>query len=678
VRTCLDATTASSLVWGPELTLVYNDAFATLLGPNHPHALGRSAKLGMADAWEVLRPLVEGGMRGAPSTLVDCTLDFAKRSDERFFVLSCAPIADEEGTVLGVSLSAAETTARVRAARRFSVLEAVTLQTKRARSAGEVASIAAGVLAGAPGEVPFALFYLLAAGGVEARLAGVVGVEPRGDANPSVVKLDDPKARWPFASVARSGSAALVELPPLGPRAAAPSAGNGPRPRAHALVVPLPFPGRTTPAGFLVAGANPIASDSDERFLEAIAACVGSGIASASDGDARAETATVEEILHRERDARSAAEQANRAKDEFLAMLGHELRNPLAPILPALDLVTQGDAEDAVRARAVIERQVGHMVRLIDDLLDVSRIKRGELVLKSCRMELADAVGRGLEMASPLLEEREQELTIDVPRRGLAVDGDAARLAQVVSNLVTNASKYTPRCGSIGVKAAIDGSQVVLLTTDSGIGMSSEILQRIFEPFVQERQSIDRAQGGLGLGLAIVRSIVSAHGGTVCARSAGVGCGSEFEVRLPRAQGPRQVETPLDLPRVVPAVAPRRILVVDDNEDAAYILSRHLCRRGHTLEVAHDAASALRVAKSFMPEVGLLDIGLPVVDGYELARRLLQMPGLDGLYLVAVTGYGLDTDRERSQKAGFRAHLVKPIAPTVLEELLRGIAAARG
>ena len=381
--------------------------------------------------------------------------------------------------------------------------------------------------------------------------------------------------------------------------------------------------------------------------------------------------------------AKGEAEAASRAKDEFLAMLGHELRNPLAPILTALDLMRAPDAESEELARVVIQRQVGHLVRLVDDLLDVSRIARGQVELKREVVELAAVVTKAIEMASPLLEQFEHELTVNVARAGLAIDGDVIRLAQIVSNLLTNAAKYTPRGGAITIEAAREGACVVLSVVDTGVGIAEEMLPRVFDMFVQERQTIDRSQGGLGLGLAIVRNLVSAHGGTVAVRSEGRGRGSVFTVSLPAAP-PSAPSDPDARPSQAPAVTPGalRILVVDDNEDAAAMLAIYLRKLGHVIRVVHDGPSALRAAVELVPDVALVDIGLPVMDGYELARRLRQEPGLERLRLVAVTGYGQDKDRERSREAGFDLHLVKPVDrarfKAALDDLAPGAVTPRG
>lgn len=373
--------------------------------------------------------------------------------------------------------------------------------------------------------------------------------------------------------------------------------------------------------------------------------------------------------------ARAEAECATRMKDEFLALLGHELRNPLAPILTALELMKMRDDAGAVRERQVIERQVRHLVHLVDDLLDVSRITRGKIELKKQPVEIAQVLGQGIEMASPLLEERSHNLEISVPRRGLLIEGDELRLAQVIANLLTNAAKYTEPGGQILVSAASENGSVTLRVKDSGVGISEEMLPRVFDMFVQGKRTIDRTEGGLGLGLTIVRNIVERHGGTVAAESEGLGKGTEFVVRLPAL--PQQMldlairPADCDASEAPVARTPgKRILLVDDNSDAAETLADILRELGHTISVAHDGPTALAAAAAFRPHLALLDIGLPVMDGYELARRLREQPELRRTQLFAITGYGQESDRKRSREAGFQEHLVKPIDLTELAALI--------
>jgi signal transduction histidine kinase len=366
------------------------------------------------------------------------------------------------------------------------------------------------------------------------------------------------------------------------------------------------------------------------------------------------------------------AHAADRRKNEFLAMLGHELRNPLAPIATALDLMEMKGETTLVRERDVIRRQVTHLTRLIDDLLDVARITRGKISLARETVELAMVLARASEMVGPLLGKRKQRLDIQQPTESVLVDADATRLAQVFQNLLTNASKYSDPGATIRVVATVHEDTVVIDVHDRGIGIPADLLPHLFDLFVQGERTLDRSEGGLGIGLTIARSLVELHGGAIRVESGGAGQGSTFSVTLPRSMRAR-VSTDrihaLPHPRATPTGA--RVLVVDDNIDAALMLRELLTALGHTLEVAHDGASALQVAATFEPDIAVLDIGLPVMNGYELARRLRERLGPERLRLIALSGYGQEADRARAKAVGFDHHLIKPVDIDALLNLLQ-------
>jgi signal transduction histidine kinase len=367
--------------------------------------------------------------------------------------------------------------------------------------------------------------------------------------------------------------------------------------------------------------------------------------------------------------ARREAVDAGRAKDQFLAMLGHELRNPLAPMATAVDVLRiEGVHSDTLD---LLERQIRHVTRLVDDLLDISRITRGKVVLQREPVDLATIVNRALEMSSPLLEQRGHRVVTDIVPGDGVVSVDPARLAQVMANLIANAAKYSEPGTQIRIVGQCCGERAKLAVSDEGVGIAPEMLDRVFEAFVQQPQTIERAHGGLGLGLAIVKNLVEAHGGTVSAHSDGPGRGSTFVVELPAiAVSGAALDNPKPATRPAaprPAVTPLRILVVDDNFEAADILKIALEALGHTIEIAYDGPSALEAAKAHAPQIALVDIGLPVMDGYQLAalmRAAHDMP------LIAITGYGQQSDRERTRTAGFAAHLVKPVDLRELGELV--------
>ena len=375
-----------------------------------------------------------------------------------------------------------------------------------------------------------------------------------------------------------------------------------------------------------------------------------------------------------ERAARLAAEQANRVKDEFLAVLGHELRNPLAPIVTALQLIKlRGDAPSP-REVQVLERQVQQLMHLVDDLLDVSRIARGKLELKQQVIDLRGPLSRAIEIASPLVEHKRHQVEVKAPPHPILVHADEARLTQVFANLLTNAAKYTDPGGHIFLRIWQAGAEAVLEVRDDGIGIDRDLLPRIFDPFVQGAQNGDRAAGGLGIGLGLVHSIVELHGGQVEARSQGSRLGSTFTVRLPAVSQPPSRETGQQIAAAFSTeLDPQRILVVDDNEDARGLLADILSQLGHDVRAVGDGPQALAMAGEFVPDVAILDIGLPGMDGYELAAQLRRALPVTGLRLIALSGYGQASDRARSEAAGFDGHLVKPVE---VRRLLDAIATA--
>ncbi|MGZ8152735.1 MAG: hybrid sensor histidine kinase/response regulator, partial [Methylovulum sp.] len=362
----------------------------------------------------------------------------------------------------------------------------------------------------------------------------------------------------------------------------------------------------------------------------------------------------------------------DRRKDEFLAMLAHELRNPLAPIRNAVQLLKMQSASDPrlTWSLSVIDRQVTHMAQLLDDLLDVARIMQNKITLKIEPFELADIINNAIETSKHLIDSRGQELIISQTTSPLWLKGDRVRLEQVLSNLLNNAAKYTSEGGKITLSVLRDGSDIVIEVRDTGIGISPDILPGIFELFAQADNSLAHSQGGLGIGLTLVRQLVESHGGTVSAASAGIGQGSSFTVRLPALP----MEFSAAEPVLIEATAPMpklRILVVDDYVDVVESMKMLLQLDGHEIETADCGMKALELAQTFCPQVVLLDIGLPDLDGYEVAKRLRMLPETRDALLIALTGYGQPEDREHSQSVGFNHHLLKPIDFETLFALLR-------
>jgi signal transduction histidine kinase/ActR/RegA family two-component response regulator len=371
-------------------------------------------------------------------------------------------------------------------------------------------------------------------------------------------------------------------------------------------------------------------------------------------------------------------ETADRQKNEFLSMLAHELRNPLAPIRNAVAVLRhQADAESVHWAEDIIDRQVSNLVRMVEDLLDVSRITQGKIRLELERLSIAEAVASAVETSRPLIDSRRHHLQVRVPQEPVWITGDQARLAQVLGNLLNNAAKYTPDGGTIWITALREGENAVFRVRDTGIGIPGEMLARVFDLFAQVDNSLDRAQGGLGIGLTLVRRLVELHNGTVEVASAGPNQGSEFTIRIPALVSTRAAN-PARGPAALPAAGRGlRILVVDDNVDAANTLAELLRIKGHEVRVAYEGLSAVEGATSFRPQVAILDLGLPGLNGYEVAQRLEEELLDDAPLLIAVSGYGREEDLRRSSESGFDHHFVKPVEVATLLRVLAEVAPQR-
>ena len=384
------------------------------------------------------------------------------------------------------------------------------------------------------------------------------------------------------------------------------------------------------------------------------------------------------ELLRMAQDARDQAEAANRAKDEFLAMLGHELRNPLYAVRNALTAAML-NPPSRERALEIARRQTDQLGRIVDDLLDVARITQGRVPLKKARVPLGQILKQTVDAAQPLFLERGHTLVLDLPEETILVNADSSRLQQAVGNLLSNAAKYTDPGGTITVSARRDGDAAVISVRDNGMGIAADLLPRVFDLFRQGQRSMERAQGGLGIGLTLVRSIAELHGGSVDVTSAGIGLGTEFIVRLPALASVATAESGelVDSTGRLRERHPVRVLMVEDNPDAAESLVMLLELLGHHVRLAHDGARALEAARANIPDVMLIDIGLPGMDGYEVAAAIRNDPALRHLVLVALTGYGRPEDKNRAMAAGFDYHLIKPVDVGTLKELVGRVALPR-
>jgi signal transduction histidine kinase len=370
--------------------------------------------------------------------------------------------------------------------------------------------------------------------------------------------------------------------------------------------------------------------------------------------------------------AEESLRQADRRKDEFLATLAHELRNPLAPLRNSVHLLQLTASDDPTTARLceTMERQLNHLVRLVDDLLEVSRITRGKIELRKEEVELAAIARNAIETSRPLIDAAKLQLAISLPPETLIVNGDPVRLAQIFANLLNNAAKYTNEGGQIWFTARKIEAEAVVSIRDTGIGIAADLLPKVFEMFMQVDGATDRSQGGLGIGLTLVRSLVEMHGGSVSVESGGPGKGSEFTVRLPLAAMRRKSSGATPDMRPAPPIAARRILVVDDNVDSAKTLGMLLKYLGADVQVVHDGPAAIDAIETFQPGVVLLDLGMPEMDGYEVARRVRERHQSNDVTLIALTGWGQEDDRRRTREAGFDHHLVKPADIAALQSLL--------
>jgi signal transduction histidine kinase/ActR/RegA family two-component response regulator len=423
-------------------------------------------------------------------------------------------------------------------------------------------------------------------------------------------------------------------------------------------------PGERAPAPFDVGGVTLLRRPLDVgEFLTAVRAAL---------RDRRRQYQVRDHLAEQARQA-AALREADRRKDEFLAMLAHELRNPLAPIRNGLQVLRLADGDRSVvnRIRDMMDRQVQHLSRLVDDLLDVSRITRGKAELRTEAVDLNDVLARAVEAVRPLLDARRHRLTVSQPGRPVWVSADPTRLIQVVGNLLNNAAKYSEESAQIALALEEDGGRAVVRVRDTGVGIPPDMLPKVFDLFTQVDRTVDRSQGGLGIGLTLVRTLVEMHGGTVEASSDGIGTGSEFVVRLPALPAGAVGRAGSGAEAGAPPAA-YRVLVVDDNPDARDSLAELLRLTGHEVRTAPTGPKAIEVARAWRPDVALLDLGLPGMDGYEVARVLRAEPFGGSLLLVALTGYGQDEDRRRTQEVGFDHHLTKPADPHGLARLLAG------
>jgi PAS domain S-box-containing protein len=725
------------VAWGPALHMLYNDAYADILGAKHPRSLGQPFFDTWHDISAEIAPLVKRALGGESLFVENLHLRMQRRGfdEDTWFTFSYSPVRDEAGAVAGFFCACTETT-RMVLAERHQRAEQERLQSLFDQAPGFIA-----IMRGPDHVFEFASQAYVQLTGFR----DVVG-KPLALALPEVVEqgfiqLLDQVFSTGEPYVGRSVRLMLNrerDAPPTEawldfvyqPLRDATGAVNGVFVQGHEVTelqraqqALLAFSNSIPAIAWVAAAEGPL-----ERFNsqwqaytgQTAESALGNGwLASLHPDDrmvARENWARVRggnqawEVDYRLRGAgggyrwfkaravpqldadgrvlrwfgtttdieetRAAAQvlqEADRQKDEFLATLAHELRNPLAPIRTAVQLLASPAATVRVReqATAVITRQVGHMAHLLDDLIDIARITRRRLVLKKERMSVDELVETALETARPLAEARRQTLAATVENPGLHLVADPVRLAQILSNLLNNASKYTDAGGQIALDVTLEPGAVVFTVTDSGIGMSETAIGNIFAMFAQEQSALDRSEGGLGIGLALVKGLVELHEGTVTAYSAGPGQGSRFTVTLPGpAQPPEISQTSQASGSRTPPERARIVLLADDNRDAIDVLAELLRMDGHVVHTANDGLQAVALAGQVQPDVLVLDIGMPGKNGYEVARHVRAQPGGDRPMLIAATGWGQDDDRQKAMAAGFDLHLTKPFDPLRLSALI--------
>jgi signal transduction histidine kinase len=609
--------------WGPSLVNIYNDAYAPMLGKRHPAAFGQPARAHWADIWDAIAPQVRAVMEDGRATWNERVPLHMERNgfpEEAYFTWSYSPIYDDDGRIGGLFCAVTEETAHVAAeAERDRLMQqaqdaASTLQTWFDNAPGFVA-----LLRG-----PDFVFEMV------------------NDAYYQLVGHRDIVGLPAFEALPDARDQGYEELLRRVYEDGQPFAG-----RALRLMVQRGPTGPSTEV-FMDLVYQPV--------RDASGAVVGIFV---QGHDVSEEVRAVE-----------ALKDADRRKDEFLATLAHELRNPLAPIRQAAMLAKSAKVDAGRRTWAVevIERQAGHMALLLDDLLDVSRISMGKLELRRQWVDLSAVLGAAVETARPAIDRKKHELVVRVTGGPLRVHADPVRLAQVLSNLLSNAAKYTDEGGRIELVAGVEGDQIVISVRDNGIGLSAASAAQIFEMFSQVSSALDRSEGGLGIGLALSRGLVALHGGQLGVQSAGLGRGSEFILRLPLGQD--QAQRHAD---AAPAVADgpgRTVLIADDNDDARDSMAQLVELEGHRVHVANDGSQALRLAQELAPDVVVLDIGMPGLNGYEVAKRIRATPWGRDMRLIALTGWGQADDQAKAMAAGFDHHVTKPADPARLYELI--------
>ncbi len=639
------------VAWGPQLSLVYNDEYIPMLGDKHPACLGQPMWEVWAEIWSVIAPIVDQAVQGRSVYFEDLPLSIKRRDylEQAWFTFSYSPLEGRDGDINGLHCVVAETTAAVEVKRAQAFQLMLSDRLRPLSNPDEIVAVASASL-GQEINVSRVLYaecddrrnsFNVRHEWNNVDVQSMTGeIRRLDDFGPSIVAL------------LRAGELMIVDDVTLDPRTANFAAAYANINVRANLAIPLVKNGTLTAILSLQAAEPRHWSANEIDIANAMAERTWSALENAA--------------------AQAGLREANQRKDEFLAMLAHELRNPLAPISAAAELMEKAplDARRLSMTSQIIGRQVRHMTGLLDDLLDVSRVTRGQVTIRREPQDMADVVSSAVEQVRPVLQARRHHLAVVLCSEPAWVMGDHNRLVQVLTNLLNNAAKYTPEGGEIKLRMKVTDDQVDISVADNGIGIALALQPKVFDLFTQAERTADRSQGGLGLGLALVKSLVELHAGVVGCRSGGTNCGSTFEVRLPRHQMPPPVVERREHVRSAAAASRQRIMIVDDNADAASMLGMLLEASGHEVAVQYDSHGALAEADRFVPSICILDIGLPDMDGYELARRLREVEGMQTTLLIAVTGYGQEGDRRKAMAAGFNHHLVKPVDAAKLLRLL--------
>jgi signal transduction histidine kinase/ActR/RegA family two-component response regulator len=664
---CFSSQFPIAVWWGPNLIQFYNDGYRPILGATkHPQAFGRPARETWPEIWATIGPMVEQVMSRGEAVKgedMELTLERNGYPELCYFTFSYSPIRDLSGNIVGMFTAAVETTERVLAERRQAFQLMVSDRLRGLDKPDEVIAAATGLLAhhlnvsrAYYAEIDDAsqTFHIPAKWTVSKNLPDLPVQGSIVDFSPAL--LGSLRKGLPFIAHDLETDERTA---PYAPAYAALSIRS-------IVIVPL------IKSGILVANFNLAHTEArywtkeDLAIVTAVAERTWEAIERS-----RAESALRMENENTKR-AEAALRQLDRRKNEFLAMLAHELRNPLAPISAAADLLRLAnmDATRIAQTSAVITRQVRHLTSLVDDLMDVSRVTRGLVKLNRQLVDAKRIITDAIEQVSPLIEARRHQLIVHSAPDTAYIFGDYKRLVQVLTNLLQNAAKYTPEGGRIVLRMEVSDAQVVFVVADNGVGMEPELAGRAFELFAQAERTPDRSAGGLGIGLALVKSLTELHQGNVTVVSQGIGAGSEFTVTLPRAGQALESFASEHDAMITSSGKSLRLMIVDDNVDAARMLGMLLEAAGHQVSVEHNSGRALERARIERPDACLLDIGLPDMDGNELARRLRAQPETADALLIAITGYGQEIDRELARAAGFDHHFVKPIDATDLIALL--------